>query len=71
MLTAIGYISAAASQTRQVSERIYTVATLVPGLCYLAVFLIIQFAFPLSRREVEKNTAVLQEKREDQQVNRG
>lgn len=63
VLTAIGYISEAASQTRQVSERIYTVATLVPGLCYLAVFLIIQFAYPLSRREVEKNTAVLQEKR--------
>ncbi len=66
VLTAIGYISEAASQTPQVSERIYTVATLVPGICYLIVFLIIQFAYPLGRREVEKNTAVLQEKRENQ-----
>ena len=62
VLTAIGYISEAPSQTWQVSERIYTVATLVPGLCYLVVFLIIQFAYPLTRREVEKNTALLQEK---------
>lgn len=63
VLTAIGYISEASSQTRQVSERIYTVATLVPGICYLIVFLIIQFAYPLTRREVEHNTALLQEKR--------
>lgn len=63
VLTAIGYISEASSQTQQVSERIYTVATLVPGICYLIVFLIIQFTYPLTRKEVEKNTAILQEKR--------
>lgn len=66
MLTAIGYVSEAASQTELVSERIYTVATLVPGVCYLIVFLIMQFAYPLSRREVEKNTDILQKKREKQ-----
>lgn len=62
-LTAIGYVSEASSQTEAVSERIYTVATLVPGVCYLIVFLIMQFLYPLTRQEVEKNTKILQEKR--------
>lgn len=66
VLTAIGYVSEASAQTQEVAERIYTVATLVPGICYLVVFLIIQFAYPLGRREVEENTAVLREKRERQ-----
>lgn len=66
VLTAIGYVSEAPSQTEAVSERIYTVATLVPGVCYLVVFLIIQFAYPLSKGEVERNTALLQQKREEQ-----
>lgn len=63
VLTAIGYVSEAPAQTEAVSERIYTVATLVPGVCYLIVFLIMQFKYPLTRQEVEKNTAILQEKR--------
>lgn len=67
VLTAIGYISEAPSQTEAVSERIYTVATLVPGVCYLIVFLIMQFAYPLTKREVEKNTAILQAKRTKQE----
>ncbi len=60
VLTAIGYVSEAPAQTEAVAGRIYTVATLVPGLCYLIVFLIIQFAYPLNKKEVEKNTAALQ-----------
>lgn len=67
VLTAIGYISEATAQTPQVAERIYTVATLVPGICYLVVFFILQFAYPLTRGEVEKNTALLREKRRGQQ----
>lgn len=66
VLTAIGYVSEAAAQTEAVAERIYTVATLVPGVCYLIVFLIMQFRYPLTRREVEKNTAILQERRSRQ-----
>ncbi len=66
VLTAIGYISEAASQTEAVAERIYTVATLVPGVCYLTVFLIIRFAYPLGRKEVEQNTAILRERRESE-----
>ncbi len=63
-LTAIGYISEASAQTQAVSERIYTVATLIPGVCYLLVFLIMQFGYPLSRRAVEKNTIILKERRD-------
>ncbi len=63
-LTAIGYISDAPAQTAEVSERIYTVATLVPGICYFVVFLIMQFWYPLSKREVEKNTEILRRRRE-------
>lgn len=62
-LTAIGYISDAPVQTVEVSERIYTVATLIPGICYLLVFLIMQFWYPLNKYEVEKNTEFLQKKR--------
>ena len=64
VLTAIGYVSEAAAQAEAVSERIYTAATLIPGVCYLVVFLIMQFRYPLTRSEVEKNTAILQKKRE-------
>ncbi|MBE5883884.1 MAG: MFS transporter [Lachnospiraceae bacterium] len=63
-LTAIGYISDAPMQTVEVSERIYTVATLIPGICYLFVFLIMQFWYPLNKHEVEKNTRLLQERRD-------
>jgi GPH family glycoside/pentoside/hexuronide:cation symporter len=63
-LTAIGYVSDAAAQSRQVAGRIYTVATLVPGICYLLVFLVLQFWYPLSREKVEENTRILREKRE-------
>lgn len=63
VLSAIGYASEAPVQTAEVSQRIYSISTLAPGVCYLAVFLIIQFWYPLSRSEVEKNTAILREKR--------
>ncbi len=67
VLTAIGYVSEASFQTEEVSRRIYGVATLVPGVCYLLVFVIMQFLYPLGKREVEKNTAILQEKRRKEQ----
>ena len=62
-LSAIGYVSDAASQTAIVSERIYTVAVLVPGICFLVVFVIMQFWYPLSKQEVSRNTEILQERR--------
>ena len=62
-LTAIGYVSDAAGQSREVAGRIYTVATLVPGICYLLVFLVLQFWYPLSRAKVEENIIKLRERR--------
>ncbi len=63
VLTAIGYVSEATSQSEVVSERIYTISTLVPGICYLLVFLVMWFLYPLSKRVVEENAAVLRKKR--------
>ncbi|HIW81626.1 MAG TPA: glycoside-pentoside-hexuronide (GPH):cation symporter [Candidatus Acetatifactor stercoripullorum] len=62
-LTAIGYVSEAPAQTAEVSDRIYSVATLIPGICYLLIFLIMQFWYPLGKKEVEENAAALREKR--------
>lgn len=58
-LTAIGYISNATTQTTEVTSGIYTLSTLVPGICYFGVFLIMFFAYPLSKQKVEENTAEL------------
>lgn len=63
VLSAIGYVSQATVQTEQVSERIYAVSMLVPAICYGAIFVVLQFWYPLSKREVEKNTAILKERR--------
>lgn len=68
-LSRIGYQSSVAGetvvQTQQVLENIYSVATLVPAVCYLAVSLILIFFYPLSRRRVEENSRVLRKKREE------
>ena len=63
-LSAIGYVSEAAAQTALVTERIYSVAVLVPGICYLVVFLIMQFWYPLNKHQVTRNTELLQKRRE-------
>ncbi len=63
-LTAIGYVSDAPMQTTEVSERIYSVATLVPAVCYLIVFFIMLKFYPLTKRVVEQNAATLRRRRE-------
>lgn len=67
VLTAIGYVSEASVQTDAVAGRIYVVATLIPGICYFIVFLIMQFQYPLTKRVVEENTDFLQRKRQKEQ----
>jgi len=62
-LTFVGYDSLAASQTVEVTNGIYSLSTLFPGVCYLIVGLILVFAYPLSRKVVEENTRILNEKR--------
>lgn len=62
-LTAIGYVSDAPAQTVEVADRVYAVATLVPGVCYLIVFFIMQKFYPLTKRVVEENAAILRGRR--------
>ena len=64
-LGAIGYDSLAHAQTEAVNNSIYSVTTLVPGICFLIVALILVFVYPLSKRKVEENTAELQRRREN------
>ena len=65
-LTAIGYVSDAPTQTEVVADRLYMVATLVPAICYLIVFFIMLKFYPLTKRVVEQNAAILRELREKQ-----
>ena len=62
-VASVGYVAGAASQTAEVAQGIYNVATLIPaialGLGGLVVFLI----YPLNRKTVEKNNKTLAEKR--------
>lgn len=60
-LTAIGYITSttAVVQAESTVNGIYTVATLIPGVCYLLVFVVMFFLYPLSKDRVETNVAEL------------
>ena len=70
LLQAIGYQSSAAGetvvQTEQVLRSIYSVATIAPALCYLAVGLILLLWYPLNRQRVKENTEYLKAKRQEQ-----
>lgn len=66
-LTAIGYVSDAPAQTTEVADRIYSVATLVPAICYLVVFFIMLKFYPLTKRVVEQNAATLHRRREQEE----
>lgn len=64
-LTMIGYVSSTTGieQTESVKAGIYTCSTLVPALCYLGIFLLLMFAYPLSKKQVDENVRILAEKR--------
>ncbi|MBQ9915057.1 MAG: MFS transporter [Clostridia bacterium] len=65
-LSLIGYVSSTENvvQSTEVTERIYSVSTLVPAICYLLVGLILLFFYPLSKRKIEDNQRILQERHE-------
>ncbi len=63
-LTAIGYVSEATSQTRDVVNNIYDISTIVPAIAYLGVALVLFFAYPLSKKRVEENSAELKRRHE-------
>jgi GPH family glycoside/pentoside/hexuronide:cation symporter len=64
-LTLVGYVSSTEgiSQTETVKNGIYTCSTLVPALCYLVVCLLLLFAYPLGKKQVDENVRILAEKR--------
>ncbi len=58
----IGYDSKVQVQTAEVAEGIYNIATVIPGILYIGVGLALMFIYPLGRRKVEANVAVLKER---------
>ena len=60
----IGYVEGSLSgQTDAVRNGIYNIATLVPMILYLAVGICLIAIYPLSKKKVAENTAVLKERR--------
>jgi GPH family glycoside/pentoside/hexuronide:cation symporter len=53
---AIGYVTTegVTAQTEQVNQGIYNIATLVPFVMYLVMFLLLQFGYPLTRIRTEE-----------------
>lgn len=64
-LSLIGYVSQAPMQSREVAGRIYSLATLVPAICYLLVFLVLWLWYPLGKAKVENNSKLLKERRDN------
>ncbi len=64
-LTLIGYVSSTENvvQSPEVVERIYTVSTLIPAICYFVVALILIFWYPLSKKKIAENQRIIKERR--------
>ena len=68
-LGAVGYVSSTAGsapveQSQQTLDGIYNICTGAPAIAYLVVLLLLVFVYPLGKKEVEKNVAILKERRE-------
>ncbi len=62
-LALTGYDESVQVQTQAVADGIYDVATLYPGILYIAVGLTLLFIFPLGKKRVLENAATLKERR--------
>lgn len=67
-LSLIGYVSSTENivQAPEVVQRIYTVSTLIPAICYFVVALILIFWYPLTKRKIADNQATLQRRRKNE-----
>lgn len=63
-LAFIGYNEELQVQTKEVVQGIYNVATLIPAILYILVAVSLLFIYPLSKRKVEENIAILKARRE-------
>ena len=63
-LTLIGYVSSTDNlvQSPEVVERIYTVSTLIPAICYFIVAIILIFWYPLSKKRIAENQRIIKER---------
>lgn len=61
-LSFIGYTAQASSQSESVLQSIYSFATVVPALACILIFLLLKFAYPLSKERVLRNTAELEKR---------
>lgn len=62
-LEIIGYESAAAAQSNRVLSGLYMTATIIPALGFFIVAFLLWFVYPLNKRKVEENVAILRDKR--------
>ncbi|MEO2097149.1 MAG: MFS transporter [Brachybacterium sp.] len=58
----IGYQSGGVEQSRSVLDGIYTLGTLVPALLVLVSLLALVFWYPLTKKRVDENVAILEER---------
>lgn len=59
----IGYESAAKTQTAEVLSGLYKLTTIVPGILFICVALMLIFVYPLTKKKVEANVEFLRAKR--------
>lgn len=62
-ITAIGYNAAHEVQTQGTLEGLYGLATIVPGVIYLFIFLILVFLYPLTKQRMNQLTSDLAKQR--------
>ncbi|MBQ1605096.1 MAG: MFS transporter, partial [Lachnospiraceae bacterium] len=63
LLAVIGYDVNAAAQTADVTNRLYTMATLVPAIALVVMFVCLGFGYSLSKKKLEEMYAELEAKR--------
>lgn len=64
-LAMTGFNESVQVQTKEVVDGIYNVATLYPAILYIAVGLVLIFIYPLGKKQVNENVAILKAKREN------
>lgn len=65
-IAAVGYNAALTKQTEETLHGIFSLSTLVPGLIYLIVFLILTFFYPLNKKKTNQLTFDLSVRRKKQ-----
>ena len=69
LLTAIGYVpGAAGGQAQAVLRGIFAIATLVPALGFGLLSAVLWWWYPLHKRQVDENAALLRQRRGKQQI---